>query len=266
VAPALTRAATGVPSTLTVAVVPQFTPEIIVRTWTPLLDAVAKASGLRFTLRHYASIPDFEQGFARGEPDLVFLNPYHLVMARRAAGYRPIVRDSLTPLTGILVVRRDAPIDRVRQLQGATIAFPAPNAFGASLYLRALLSETEQIRFTPVYRKTHSNVFRHVLSGEAQAGGAIRRTLEREAPAVQDALRILYETPPAPPHPIAVHPRVPAATALRVQHVLLDLARSEAGQALLTAVDLPQPVRTDYDDYRALERLGLDRYAVQQQD
>ncbi len=115
-----------------------------------------------------------------GEPDVVYRNPYHAVMAKKAAGYTPILRDDATRLAGILVVRKDSPITRVEQLDGATLAFPAPNAFGASLDMRALLTNELKIHFKPEYVTTHSNVFRHVISGRAQAGGAIRQTLAQE--------------------------------------------------------------------------------------
>ncbi len=52
------------------------------------------------------------------------MNPYHAVMAKKAAGYTPILRDGATRLTGILVVRKDSPITRVEQLDGATLEKP----------------------------------------------------------------------------------------------------------------------------------------------
>ena len=61
----------------------------------------------------------------------------------------------------------------MQDLDGADIAFPAPNAFGASLYMRALLAEQEKININPIYVETHANVYRNVIFGRASAGGGV---------------------------------------------------------------------------------------------
>jgi phosphonate transport system substrate-binding protein len=248
---------------LTVGIVPQFPPEQVFMTWTPVLEAVESRLGIRLALRSFQSIPDFEAAFSRGELDIAYMNPYHAVMANRAQGYLPIVRDDDRRLSGVLVVRRDAGITDVAQLDGATVAFPSPNAFGASLYMRALLKEREKIDIRPTYVKTHTNVYRHVVTGRAAAGGGVRRTLEREPEGLQAQLRVLYETPGTYPHPIVVHPRVPGATRERIQQAFLALGREPATAGLLGRVQIPNPATTGLQDYRGLEKLGLERFVVQ---
>lgn len=252
--------------TLTVAVVPQFPPEQIHRTWTPVLQEISRQTGVQLQLKSYASIPDFEADFLKGGPDIAYMNPYHIVMANKSAGYIPLLRDDKARLKGILVVRKDSPITSLKQLDGATIAFPAPNAFGASLYMRALLTEEAGIRFTPNYVKTHSNVYRHVLLGQAQAGGGVQRTLDEETDGVRGNLRILYETPPAYPHPLCAHPRVPVATRAAIQQALLSIGADPARRALLDEIQMPRPAKADYSEYAPLQKLGLERYVILKED
>lgn len=247
---------------LTVGIVPQFPPEQIFSTWTPVLEALEAELGSRFELRSFQSIPEFEAAFIRGELDIAYMNPYHALMAHQAQGYVPIVRDDDHRLSGVLVVRRDAGITDVSQLDGATVAFPSPNAFGASLYMRALLKERENIDIQPTYVKTHTNVYRHVLTGRAVAGGGVRRTLEREPEGLRAQLQILYETPKTYPHPVVVHPRVPSGTRDRIQQALLALGQDAATKGLLKRVQIPNPAATDLQDYRDLQDLGLERFAV----
>lgn len=251
---------------LTVAIVPQFPPDQIYSTWTPVLDEIAKMTGLRLVLKPYSTIPDFELAFRKGAFDVAYMNPYHAVMAMKAAGYIPIVRDGHEDLTGILVVRKGSPIKTLADLKGASIAFPSPNAFGASLYMRALLSEEAGLEFFPVYRTTHSNVYRHVIAGRAAAGGGVRRTIEREPPEVREQLRVLYETPPAKPHPVVVHPRVPEKTRKALQGAFLALGQRQEARPLLAAILLQEPVRASYADYAPLEKLGLERFVVLKED
>lgn len=244
------------------AVVPQFRAEEIHRDWSPVLARLRVATGASFNLRIAADIPKFEESVLAGEPDFAYMNPYHQVMARRAQGYAPLLRDS-TPLKGILMVRTDDPIKSARELDGKEVAFPAPNAFGASLWIRALLAEREKIRIVPVYVKTHANAFRHVATGKAAAAGGIAATLAEEPEELRAALRVLLETPDVAPHPLSAHPRVPEAIRRVVVETLLAMTRDAGGQSLLKDIQLPNPVRADHArDYQPLEKYGLEKYVV----
>jgi phosphonate transport system substrate-binding protein len=251
---------TNAAATLTFAVVPQARPAQISNDWQPMFNALTQLTGVQFDLLSFRTIPDFEESFLKGQPDFVYLNPYHAVMAKKAAGYVPIIRDGASSLTGILVVRKDSAIKNLQQLDGATLAFPAPNAFGASLYMRALLSKTFKININPLYVTTHSNVYRNVILKRALAGGGVRRTLERQSPEAQAQLRVLYETPSAASHPIVVHPRVPVAVRDKVQQAFLKMGVDPAFVKTLRAILMPVPVKADFSkDYAPLQALNLGR-------
>lgn len=244
------------------AVVPQFTGTVVHRDWTPLLQAIEKATGYKLTLTLYDSISAFEIGFLAGKPDFAYMNPYHAVMARRMQGYEPLVRDETSKLTGIIVTRVNSGLDSVEDLARKEIVFPSPNAFAASLYVRALLTENEKLEFTPIYTQTHSNAYRYVLVGKAAASGGVLRTLRRERPEVQSELKVIYETPGTPSHPIVYHKRVPKHAAQAVQKAVFDFSRTEDGKKILEAILIPSPVVASYDDYQPLEALNLEKYVV----
>jgi phosphonate transport system substrate-binding protein len=251
---------------LTVAVVPQFTSLQIHKDWTPFLERLSRDSGVPLKLKIYQRIPDFEADVLKGAPDLVFMNPYHQVMAKRAAGYMPLVRDN-NPLTGILLVRRDSPVKTIKDLAGEKLAFPSPNAFGASLYMRALLVEQEGIKFDPIYVKTHSNVFRQIILGDMAAGGTVKNAFQREPDAVTTQLRVLFETPGVAPHPLAAHPRVSKAQRKALVEAILHWREDATAVPLLQGVQMPEPVVADYvRDYQPLERLKLEKYLVIEKD
>lgn len=248
--------------TLSFAVVPQVGAKQIFTDWTPVLKQVSKLTGVEFKLKFYPSIPEFEADFLKGGPDIAYMNPYHLIMASKAAGYRPIIRDDASILQGILVVRKDSPVTRIDQLDGETLAFPAPNAFGASLYMRALLTREAKIRFTPIYVTTHPNVFRNVVLGQALAGGAVLRTFNQESPEMQAQLRILYQTPAVYPHPIAVHPRVPVKVVDAIRQAFLEMGRDPDFAGALKKIEIPSPSKAALEDYAPLAKLGLEDFAV----
>ena len=243
------------------AVVPQLTPVEMYNAWTPVVEALAQAD-VPCELVVHPSIARFEQEFRDGVADIVFLNPYHMVMARQAHGYVPLLHDA-KPLEGVLVVRQDSPYTTLAQLRDQRIAFPAPNALAASLYIRAALDREHRVRHETWYAMNHRNAIRQVLTGDAAAAGVVRTTLALEPESVRQSLRVLYTTPALAPHPIAVHPRVPGAVRQRLREALLAMAADPARKPLLQAIQMPDPVPADYErDYAGLNRLGLNRYVV----
>jgi phosphonate transport system substrate-binding protein len=248
------------------AVVPQASPAATYRQWAPFADHLQRVTGQRLRVRVYHTFDEFETDLANGLVDFAYMNPYHLLMARKAQGYVPLVRDGSRALSGLLMVRHDSPLKSVNELRGKVIAFPDPNAFAASLYMRALLQETKHVRFSARYLGTHPNVYRHVIFGSVAAGAGVNVTLARERPETRDELRVLYETPGTAPHPLCAHPRVPAALRETVTRAVLAMGGNEDGRALLKRVDLTQPVLASYArDYLPLEKLDLQKYVVQTQ-
>ncbi len=243
-------------------VVPQLTAAKIYSAWSPVLQRVGQDAGLCFELRVSPSIPEFEQKFLKGEPMFVFMNPYHAVLAYQKQKYQPLLADSEDLLTGILAVRADSPIKSIEELKGKPVSFPAPNAFAASLLIRAELAK-KKIDIQPVFVKTHSNVYRSVIGKDAVAGGGVNNTLDNEAPEVKQQLRVLYETPAYTPHPIATHPSVPAAVRERFLKAMIKLTQDEEGRKLLDGINLNKPQAVSYTKhYKPLESLQLEKFLV----
>ena len=251
------------PKPLVLSVVPRLPVTVTHRDWSPFVDRLVRAIHQPVELRVFNTFAEFEGHAVSGHADLIFANPYQLVQLRRKQGFIPLVRDGARQLSGSLVVRSAGPITSVRALDGAQIAFPHPNAFGASLYMRALLEREYGIRFTPVYVTTHGNVYRNVILGKVAAGGGVNITLNQEPPVVQAQLRVLYQTPGVAAHPLSAHPRVSAALREQITNAVLGMSEDAAGREILQRVTLTQPVRADYKrDYQPLERLHLDSYYV----
>nr|WP_315226149.1 phosphate/phosphite/phosphonate ABC transporter substrate-binding protein [uncultured Limnohabitans sp.] len=242
-----------------VSVVPQLPASETYSHWAPVLEAIGLATKQCFTLNISKTIPDFELELLAGTPDFSYMNPYHQVMAYRRQAYRPLVADA-TPLTGILVVRRDSGISKLEDLNGKQLAFPSPNAFAASLITRATLSQ-RGIDIKPLYVKTHSNVYRSVLQADVVAGGAVNNTLVREPEGLQSQLKVLFESSGYRAHPFSAHPRVPAAVQESVRKAFIAYAATEVGKVAMNKAQMPQPVLVDYArDYLPLEYLKIEAF------
>lgn len=250
------------PRPYVLSVVPRLSPSNTYRLWNPFVERLSRETGVRIRLRLFQSLTEFEAELAKGSFDFVYMNPYHQVVARRQQGYVPLVRDN-RPLEGLLLVRANGPIRDLKDLNGKMIVFPHPNAFGASLYMRALLQERFGIRFTARYLTNHSNVYRHVAGGQAAAGGGVTHSLILEPDSLREKLHVLYSTPGTASHPLSAHPRVPPAVRQAVIRAILRLNKDDAGRLLLRHVALSNPELADYArDYTPLEKLKLEKYFV----
>lgn len=244
------------------AVVPQFEQRKLFAVWKPIVDELAKRSGIKLNLVATLTVPEFERELARGAFDFVYANPYHILREVPRQGYVPLVRDKAA-LRGILVVRKDSAFKSPAELGGQKLAIPSFNAVGASLLLRADLEQIYKVRMTAVNVKTHSSVYLQVANGLLPAGGGVEKTFLEQDQAVQDLLRVLYVTREMPSHPVAAHPRVPPAVRKAMQKAFLDMAAGETGRDMLARVPMAEAIPASIADYQPMRSWGLDAYWVE---
>ncbi len=247
----------------TVGVVPQFEARALAEIWVPILEELETRTGLKLKMVGSPRIPEFEEGFEAGDFDFAYMNPYHMLVANNKQGYLPLVRDGGRELFGILTVRKDSPIKSVAELDGQIISFPAPNALGAALLMRADLDSIHNIKFEPIYVSTHTSSYLNVVLGRAAAGGGVMGTFNKQKDEIKDGLRILYKTRRMPPHPIAAHPRIPADVREKVRKAILDMAATDEGAKLLSKVPMRKAIEASLNDYSPLLEWGLENYFVQ---
>ncbi|MDX1697404.1 MAG: phosphate/phosphite/phosphonate ABC transporter substrate-binding protein [Thiohalobacterales bacterium] len=248
---------------LRVGVVPQFDARKIQHIWQPVLEALEEQTGIDFELVGSPGIPEFERQLMAGEFDLAYMNPYHLLKAHEAQGYVPLVRDVGRSLSGIVVARKDAPVNNVPDLDGKKVAFPAPNALGAALIPRAEFGEHYRIEIEPMYVNSHSSVYLNVVTGQALAGGGVQKTLQAQSAEVRDALKIIYKTREVAPHPVAAHPRLSTDTRENIARAFLHLGADHMHGNLLSGIPIKEAGPATLDDYEPLRQMGLDKYYVQ---
>jgi phosphonate transport system substrate-binding protein len=246
-----------------VGVVPQFEARKLHSVWRPILDQLEAKTGYTFKLEGSQTIPDFELELMQGKFDFAYMNPYHLVIANQKAGYIPLVRDIGRELYGVLVVAKNSGIKDPASLNGKNVAFPAPNALGASLQMRQELQDMFGVTVKPKYVKTHDSVYLNVLLGEAAAGGGVMETLLAQKQEYQDNLEIIHTTARVAPHPFAALPSVPREIRQKVQEVFLSLGQDENGRLLLEQIPIRKIGAATFDDYKPLMKMGLERFYKQ---
>ena len=244
---------------LTFEVVPQFPPSQLFSTWGPLLEKIGKKSGLCFELIIPKDIPEFEADFSRGRADFIYANPYHFLVALKKQKYSALLAEGKNFLSGLVVEKTSNPQTSLKSLNGKKVSFPSPNSFGASLLVRAEIAQ-KGITIQPVFVKTHSNVYRSVITGDAAAGGGLRSTLDSEPKEMQDQLKVIYTTQEFTPHPIATKPNVSASIRNAFLQSFMSCTDDESCKKDLIAVGIEHPKKVTAADYKNIEALYLEKY------
>ncbi|NVK18466.1 MAG: phosphate/phosphite/phosphonate ABC transporter substrate-binding protein [Methylocystaceae bacterium] len=249
--------------TLKVGVVPQFNPGRIAAIWKPILAMLEAETGYKFTLSLAKDIPTFEKDLYEGKYHLAYMNPYHMLMANKKAGYAPLIKDSVKKLSGIIVVRKESSIQTVSELDGQTIAYPSPNALGATLLPRALFKRQYHINPRPSFVQSHDSVYLNVATGLAVAGGGVLKTFNALPDDIKGRLRVLFKTPSVASHPIAIHPALNKVTKDNITNALLKMGESKSGALLLSRVPIKKVGKANLSDYLPLHDFALEEFAVE---
>jgi phosphonate transport system substrate-binding protein len=248
-----------------VGIVPQQSATRLARLWTPILKYLGEESDLTLRFKTAPNIPTFEERVAVGEYHFAYMNPYHYTVFHQAPGYVSFAHAANKRIKGIVIVRKDSTISDLKGLQGATMAFPAPAAFAASVPPRAHFRSVG-IPITPKYVSSHDSVYRSVAKGLYPAGGGVIRTFRNMEPAIRDQLRILRTTDGYTPHAFAAHPDVAVGIVDRLQRAMLGMQDTEAGRALLGSIKVEgfqYAHDSAWDDVRALGIKLLDQLVKQ---
>lgn len=241
----------------TFAVMPFAPPVTLHAQWTPFVESLSRETGLKFRLKLYDKVAEFERDIWSGGPDFIFSSPIQAIVAHQSCRYRPLVRGGKNVSIG-LFVRKDSPIKSVDELTGKKISFVG-NKNICSVYVRHLLANHKaKLSYTNEYAGSTKNVIINVLLGKTDAGAVFVPEFADESAETRNQLRELLVTPEIPPHPISVHPRVPRTAQEAVKKATLAIGATSEGGELLKTLRLGNPVAAEYNrDYRALELIDI---------
>jgi phosphonate transport system substrate-binding protein len=228
----------------------------LAKRWTPIMQYLTEKSGVHLQFKTAKDIPTFQQQMKEGVYDLAHINPYHYLVYHKGSGYTAFAREKDAKLVGVLVVKKDGPVQDVSQLNGSTIAFPAANALAAT-WLPVHMLHENNINVTPQYVISMDSVYRSVAKGLFPAGGGEMRTLGLIDPEVMDQLRILWTSEALPPFPFVAHSRVPKAVVAKVQKALVQMARDPQGLALLKANNFKGIEASSDADYDGMRKMNI---------
>lgn len=241
-------------------VVPQQAPSQIIRNWSPFAREMSKRTGWKWTVKTAPSIPEFERRCLAGRYDVAYMNPYHYTVFAQKPGYKAFARQKDKKIRGILVVRKDSPINALTELADKRAAFPSPAAFAASVVTRTYL-RNEGIKVDVSYANSHDSVYTNVAQGIQDVGGGVLRTWKATNVKVRAQLRILWTSPKYTPHAFAYHPRLDESEIKKLSDAIKALDGAPRDAKVFDPIrfkGMTAAKDTDWDDVRALKITELD--------
>ena len=241
--------------TYSFGVVPQQSAMVLAKKWIPIFKYLEKETGYKFVFKTNQTIPKFEHQLSKQAYDFAYMNPYHYTVFHDVSGYSAFAKQGNKKIKGVVIVRKDSNITSLEDLEGQTIAFPAPAAFAATVIPQAILKQ-KGINFKSQYVSSHESVYKNVSYKNFPAGGGIERTFNNAGKDITNPLTVVYTTKGYTPHAFATSPNVPEEVRIKVQQALIRLSASDEGKKLLKGINFKSIVNaenTDWNDVRSLD-------------
>lgn len=247
------------------AVHPLHNPQKLHEVFNPLMQYLeARIPGARFEMEASRDYAAFEGKLKSREVAFALPNPYQALLAERH-GYRIFAKmERDEDFRGILLVRRDSGIERVADLKGKTVAYPAPTALAAAMLPQHFLASRGLDMNQDIKNRYVGSQESSILAAyhrQAAAGATWPppwRAFQKDHPKEAAQLRVAWRTPSLPNNAFVVRDDVPAAIADRVREVLLHMPEDAEGRAILAAMEFGAIVPADSATYEPVRRFALE--------
>lgn len=243
-------------TTYTFGIGPQQSTVELAKRWTPFMEYLSAKSGATLQFVTAKDIPTFQQQMQQGQFDFALINPYHYTVFHQKSGYNAFAREKDGYLTGVVVTSANGQTRDLKQLNGQTVAFPAPNAIAATWLPMNHLSASN-IMVTPQYVNSMDSVYRAVAKGIFPAGGGEMRTFGMIDPEIKKQLTVLWTSARLPPFAFTAQERVPMDVVRKVQAAMLAMHADAKGAELLHAINYKSIEFATDADYDAVRKMRL---------
>jgi len=224
-------------------VLPLHNSVLFFETYQPLIDEInAQVSGFTVRLETAKDHPTYERKAREGRLDFLMMNP-HLVIRTEERGY-DIIGRAAGNIRGLILVRKDSPVLKARDLKGASISFGARTDLAGAMMQKLLLKQQGldvERDARPKYVGSPESALENVYSGRSAAACVSESTwkaFETRRPEVARDLRVRWATMPLMGMGILARRDLPRERVQMVTRVLFDLDDSARGRRILKGMSI----------------------------
>lgn len=201
--------------------------------WNPIIRYVSARSGVCLTLKLGRTSADTTSYILAREVDFAFTN--HLFSPEREKmGWTVFGRRNAPPVRGQIVVPADSPIKDVKDLAGAAVGFPGPEALVAYKVTYAQLLR-RGVPVSVLFAGNHDAAFTQLFAGRVKAVGANSQLVASWGDREGKSFRVLWSSAPFNDLALMASPRVPAEQVHAVARAFLGMHLDPEGRQVLAA-------------------------------
>lgn len=227
------------------AVHPLHNPARLFALYGPLVDHInQRITGASLRLEASRNYDDFEHKLAQRHPDFALPNPYQTLQAQEH-GYHVVAKmGDDNAFVGLILTRNDSTIERITDLKGHKIAYPAPTALAATMLPQAYMQRhglNIQHDVHNLYVGSQESAIMNVYLGNVSAGTTWPvpwKGFQAEHPEQARELVVRWTTEPLINNSVVARNDVPIAVVQQVVEQLVQLHTTPQGRALLARLPL----------------------------
>jgi len=239
----------------------------------PLAGYLSKKIGRHITLKVLTRYGNIIDNFLSLNLDAAFFGSFTYALAHSKIGVEPIARpvnmDGSSTYYGLIFVRKDSGIKRIKDLQGKRFVF-VDRATTAGYLLPLAYFKTHGIEDYKTFFKetyfagTHQHAIYDVLNKKADIGAAKNTMFYRLAAKdkrLLDELVFLARSPDVPENGLAVRKDIDNTIKLKLKQALVNLHADPEGIIVLKKFGAKKFIETSDDDYSSVyeyvRKIGL---------
>jgi phosphonate transport system substrate-binding protein len=228
-----------------VGIHPLHNPERLFEVYGPIVSYIeTNIPGTHFKLETSRNYEEFDKKLDSGHFDFAMPNPYQTVRSLKH-GYRVFGKmGDDADFRGIILVRKDSGINKVTDLKGKKVSYPAPTALAATMMPQYYL-HTHGIDVNRdienLYVGSQESSIMNVLRGHVAAGATWPvpwKTFIQEHPDLAAQLEIKWQTGTLPNNGWVVRKDVPPELATKFAALLFGLNTNEQGREMLARLPI----------------------------
>jgi phosphonate transport system substrate-binding protein len=244
----------------TVGIHPLHNPKRLFEIYAPLITLFNQAMpDVTFELESSRNYEEFEKKLYTGHFDFALPNPYQTINAMKH-GYHVFAKmGDDADFRGLILVRTDAGINRISDLKGKTISYPAPTALAATLMPQYYL-QTHGLNINTdvenIYVGSQESSIMNVLNRKVAAGATWTvpwRAFVKNQPQLAEQLEVKWETESFVNNSWMAKETMPQNIIQKINAILLNLPKTQEGQAILAAIPLSKFEAANDEIYKPIQ-------------
>lgn len=218
-------------------------PQRLYEVYQPIVNYLnSNLKDVEIKLEASRSYDDFEKKLYSRHFSLALPNPMEIIHSF-TLGYRVFIKfNDDKQFRGLIIVRKDSNIDKVIDLRGKSICYPAPTALAATMmpqYYLATHGLDLQHDVTHMYSGSMESTIMNVYLKRCAAGGSWPpswQTFVERNPEIVKELTVKWETDQLVHTGIIAREDVPEAVVQKIASLMTSLHITEEGRRMLSAI------------------------------